>query len=140
MNITHFLLLNGIIGFFSDIILNLLSTKINVLSTLIPYFNHHSMFRAALYASITVLIVVTIIVGIYKLMFNKYLPTTLKECIVFFIITFIIGYIADIVIYRINIFPKLKLYYKEFGDGLWGALAILFSVVLSYFILYYYNK
>ena len=45
--------------------------------------------------------------------------------------TFVIGYIADYIIYWINIFPKLDLYYEEVGIGLWGGFAILFSVLLS---------
>ena len=109
------------------------------LNTLRPYFNHHSIIGAASLASITVVIVVYIICFLYKLLYDKYLPETNRERIVFIILTFIIGYIADILIHRLNIFPKLKLYYKVVGGGLWGGLAITFSVILSYLILYYIN-
>ena len=81
-------------------------------------------------------LVVYVICFVYKLLYDKYLPETNRERIVFIILTFIIGYIADILIYHLNIFPKLKLYYKVVGKGLWGGLAITFSVVLSYLILY----
>ena len=140
MDINKFILINGLVGFFSDIILNGLSNyKLMNLNTLRPYFNHHSIVGAASLASITVVIVVYIICFVYKLLYDKYLPETNRERIVFIILTFIIGYIADVLIHRLNIFPKLKLYYKVVGGGLWGGLAITFSVILSYLILYNIN-
>ena len=140
MDINKFILINGLVGFLSDIILNGLSNyKLMNLNTLRPYFNHHSIVGAATLASITVVIVVYIICFVYKLLYDKYLPETNRERIVFIILTFIIGYIADILIHRLNIFPKLKLYYKVVGGGLWGGLAITFSVILSYLILYNIN-
>lgn len=140
MDINKFILINGLVGFFSDIILNGLSNyKLMNLNTLRPYFNHHSIVGAASLASITVVIVVYIICFLYKLLYDKYLPETNRERIVFIILTFIIGFTADIIIQRLNIFPKLKLYYKVVGGGLWGGLAITFSVILSYLILYNIN-
>mgnify|MGYP006450581595 FL=1 len=127
-----FLLLNFFIGFFSDIVLNHLSNyRFMKLNTLRPYFDHHSTFVAALYAAITVLIVVLIICNLFHIRYKKYLPETRTEYLVFFTVTFVIGFIADIVIHRLNIFPKLKLYYRVIGSGLWGGLAILFSVAIS---------
>ena len=135
-----FLLLNFLIGFFSDIVLNRLSYyRFMNLNTLRPYFKHHSMFVAALYAAITVLVVVSIICNLFYIRYKKYLPQTRTEYLVFFTVTFVIGFIADIVIHRLNIFPKLKLYYRVVGSGLWGGLAILFSVSLSIFIQKIYN-
>jgi len=64
----------------------------------------------------------------------------LNEYIIFIILTFILGYISDIIINRINIFPRLKEYYKDVGDGLWGGLAIVFSVIISLILLYIYNN
>lgn len=137
MGIKLFLVLNSIIGFFSDMVLNKLSNyKMMNLNTLRPYFDHHSVVGAASLASITTVSIVYIICVIYNLLYDKYLPETNRERIIFLILTFIIGYIADILIYHLNIFPKLKLYYKVVGKGLWGGLAITFSVVLSYLILY----
>jgi len=140
MDLNKFILINGVIGFLSDITLNMLSNH-NIMSlyTLRPYFNHHSVIGAASLASITVVIVMYIVCFAYKLLYDKYLPDTNRERIVFFILTFIVGYIADIAIHRLNIFPKLKLYYNELGSGFWGGLAISFSAILSYLILYYIN-
>ena len=140
MDINKFILINGFVGFFSDMVLNGLSNyKLMNLNTLRPYFNHHSIVGAATLASITTMVVVYIICFVYKLIYDKYLPKTNRERIVFVILTFIIGYIADVLIHRLNIFPKLKLYYKVVGGGLWGGLAITFSVILSYLILYNIN-
>ena len=68
------------------------------------------------------------------------LPENTKETFVYLLLTFVIGYIADILIHKLNIFPKLKLYYKVIGSGLWGGLAILFSVSISLLLLYLYNR
>ena len=138
---TLFLISNGLIGFFSDIVLNILSRyETGNIKTLLPYFKHKTVFEAALYAAITVLIVVIIIMNLYKLIYHKTLPETKNETIHYLILTFIIGFIADILIYRFNIFPKLDIYYKTLGAGLWGGLAILFSVSISLFIVYIYNE
>ena len=80
----NFLLLNFLIGFFSDIVLNLLSYyPFMNLNTLRPYFKHHSMFVAALYAAITVLIVVSIICNLFHIKYKKYLPQTRMEYVYF---------------------------------------------------------
>jgi hypothetical protein len=140
MNIP-FLVLNGIIAFFSDIILNILSHyDIGNINTLLPYFKNKSTFKAALYATITVIIIVIIIMNIFKILYGKTLPENNIETIKYLILTFIVGYIADVLIHKLNIFPKLDLYYKTFGSGLWGGLAICFSVIISLYIIYLYNE
>ena len=136
-----FLSFNSLIGFVSDIILNHLSNyKILNLHTLKPYFQNKSTFKAALYAMITVSIIVIIIMQTFQLYYNKTLPENTKETILYLLLTFVIGYIADILIHKLNIFPKLKLYYKVIGSGLWGGLAILYSVSISLLLLYLYNR
>jgi uncharacterized membrane protein len=136
-----FLLSNSLIGFTSDIVLNHLSNyKILNLHTLKPYFQNKSVITAGLYAMITVLIIVVIIMQTFKLYYNKTLPENINETLVYLLLTFVIGYIADIIIHKLNIFPKLKLYYKVIGSGLWGGLAILFSVSTSLLLLYLYNR
>tara|TARA_B100000424_G_scaffold167818_1_gene129057 strand:- start:16 stop:456 length:441 start_codon:yes stop_codon:yes gene_type:complete len=141
MNEILFLSLNSLIGFTSDIILNHLSNyKILNLHTLKPYFQNKSVITAGLYAMITVLIIVVIIMQTFRLYYNKTLPENTKETLVYLLLTFIIGYIADILIHKLDIFPKLKLYYKVIGSGLWGGLAILFSVSISLLFLYLYNR
>ena len=131
-----FLLLNFIIGFVSDILLNKLSYY-NVLNinTLRPYFEDKTILVAALYAGITVLIIAIIISLIYNYFNNDCLPKNRNQYINYLIITFIVSYLSDILIHKLNIFPKLQLYYDIVGSGLWGAIAILFSIILSLFII-----
>jgi hypothetical protein len=141
MNEILFLVFNFLIGFFSDIVLNILANQdIQFLKTLKPYFANKSVTKAALYAGITVVIIVGIIMSIFHITYDKYLPETVNECFIYLLITFVIGYLSDILIYKINIFPKLKLYYQKVGMGLWGALAILFSVIASLIGLYLYQN
>ena len=145
-NESLFLLFNGLVGFFSDIILNIISNHdiYKPISTLKPYFQNKTTFQAAFYASLTVIIIVGIIMKIFHLLYDKYLPDIdshiYNELVVYLIITFVIGYIGDILIFKLNIFPKLKTYYRVVGKGLWGALAILFSVTVSLIGLYIINN
>ena len=62
-NESLFLLFNGLVGFFSDIILNIISNHdiYKPISTLKPYFQNKTTFQAAFYASLTVIIIVGII-------------------------------------------------------------------------------
>jgi hypothetical protein len=141
-----FLLLNAKIAFFSDIILNILATKkikflekysiMNSLKTLKPYFENKSPFQAAFYALLTVIIIVGIIMKIFQIFYDKYLPETSKEIFIYLVLSFIVGYIGDILIYKWNIFPRLQKYYRVVGKGLWGAIAIVFSVFMSLIYLY----
>ena len=145
-----FLLLNAKIAFVSDILLNLLvnsNVKIlheykiyDSLKTLKPYFQNKSMFLAAFYALLTVIIIVGLIMKTFHITHDKYLPESINEYVIFLVISFLIGYIGDIIIYEINIFPKLKQYYRVVGKGLWGALAILFSVIVALIYLYIYRN
>lgn len=145
-----FLLLNANIAFFSDIILNILATKnikflekysfMNSLKTLKPYFENKSMFQAAFYALLTVIIIVGIIMKLFQIFYDKYLPESSKEIFIYLVISFIVGYIGDVLIYKWNIFPKLQKYYRVVGKGLWGAIAIVFSVFMSLIYLYIYQN
>ena len=145
-----FLLLNAKIAFLSDIILNILATKrikflekysfMNSLKTLKPYFENKSIFKAAFYALLTVVIIVGIIMKIFQIFYDKYLPESNKEIFIYLVISFIVGYIGDILIYKWDIFPRLKTYYRVVGKGLWGAIAIVFSVFMSLIYLYIYKN
>jgi len=141
-NESLFLVFNALIGFFSDIVLNIIAKHdiYKPVTTLRPYFENKTTFQAAFYALLTVIIIVGIIMELFHIYYNKYLPETNREYIIYFILTFIIGYVGDILIYKLNIFPRLQKYYKVVGKGLWGALAILFSVALSLIVLHIFNN
>ena len=69
-----------------------------------------------------------------KNIFGFYVPLSNNELIKFLCIAFPLGYIIDIIIYKLNIFGKtLDLYYKIAGAGLWGALAFVFSIIYLIF-------
>ena len=145
-----FLLLNAKIAFLSDIILNILATKkikflekysiMDSLKTLKPYFENKTPFQAAFYALLTVIIIVGIIMKIFQIFYNKYLPESSKEVFIYLVLSFIVGYVGDILIYKWDIFPRLKTYYRVVGRGLWGAIAIVFSVFMSLIYLYIFNN
>lgn len=145
-----FLLLNAKIAFFSDILLNILANSdikyfknsgfYNSLKTLKPYFLNKSMFQAAFYALLTLVIIVGIIMKLFQIFYNKYLPENKKEIFIYLVLSFIVGYISDILIYKLDIFPKLQNYYRVVGKGFWGALSIVFSVSVALLYLYIYKN
>jgi hypothetical protein len=72
---------------------------------------------------------------LYYAIFRTLLPNNYTQFIYFCIIAFVIGYILDVAIDKLKIFgSSLDQYYKEYGAGFWGAVAFLFSIVVSYFI------
>mgnify|MGYP001402102617 CR=1 FL=1 len=116
------LFLNFCVGFVSDIILNDLSkipnlTKINSLS---QYFDNNYIVVAAVYAGLTTSFCIYL-----AYLLNKY--TTIN----YYLSAFIVGYIVDIIIEKYKIFNNLENYYETVGSGLWGAIAILFSAIIS---------
>lgn len=147
MNLSHsvnsnvlFVIINFFVAFFSDLILNFLSSnygsrfhKSAIIKSLQIYFKNRSISKAAIDAGLTVLIVLVfcMLCSFYLLGFAA--PNNIYELIQFSIISFILGYIADIKIEEWKIFGNdLDNYYKIAGAGFWGALALLFSVVISY--------
>lgn len=138
MNTTDFIIVNFFVGFFSDIFLNVISSNTKYLQSLRKYFNNLSVTRAAIYAGLTIISALIPTMLIYKILTNKYVPKSNKDLIYFVILTFIIGYVYDILIEQYNVFPDLDEYYELYGAGFWGAFAFVFSVVISYLFLKYY--
>ena len=138
MNIIIFIIVNFFVGFFSDIFLNVISSNTKYLQSLRKYFNNLSVTRAAIYAGLTIVSALIPTMLIYKILTNKYVPKSNKDLIYFVILTFIIGYVYDILIEQYNVFPDLDEYYRLYGAGFWGAFAFVFSVVISYLFLKYY--
>lgn len=141
MNYYFFIFVNFIVSLFSDIILNdlankkLYNTQSKIILSLDSYFKNKSIMISGIYAGLTVIICLIFTTFISKLIFNFYLPNNLRELFFFNILSFITGYIADILIDRLDIFGKsLHNYYKIAGSGFWGAIAFLFSINISYFI------
>ena len=140
MNTLTFLFINFIVGFISDIILNDLSRKptallfpSKIIQSLNIYFINKSIIQAAIYAGITVVIILIPTILLFNMYFNVF-----EDKILFTGFSFVIGFIADIIIDKMNIFGNtLKPFYKMAGSGLWGGLAIAFSIIISYMIQIY---
>ena len=141
------LLLNFFIGFVSDIGLNYLSRQSyspESIKALEFYFKRKTIktepartIISAINAGLTVLICLMVIMVISKLLFGFAFPTSLKQLYPYLPLTFLLGYLADVLIYKMELFgDTLNPYYKASGGaGLWGALSIIFSVLLSYILI-----
>lgn len=116
------LFLNFCVGFVSDIILNDLSRIPNFkkMNSLSQYFDNNYIVVAAVYAGLTTSFCIYL-----AYLLNKY--TNIN----YYLSAFIVGYIVDIIIEKYKIFNNLESYYETVGSGLWGALAILFSAIIS---------
>lgn len=130
-----FMFLNFAISFMSDIVLNDLSTNFNIIQPLQSYFHKQSILKCAFDAGATVLLALIITMVFSYFIFGFAIPNNLKNLFYFCILAFLLGYILDVFIYKFKIFgDRLNIYYKTLGAGLWGGLAFVFSIVISYFI------
>ena len=152
------LLLYFIIGFLADLVLNYLSRQTYAPATvkaLEIYFERKEIKSASwraiisgVNAGLTIVGVLLIVMGVYKLTIASasstsastsasiWHPTTPKQLLYFLLLAFPIGWAADVIIYKTQLFgPSLNPYYKIAGAGLWGALAFIFSILVSYFLL-----
>ena len=116
-----------LVGFLSDFVLNYLSRQEYSpvgITSLLEYFEDEGDLLAAVKAGLTTLICgrISDIIsppGLY----NKILTA------------FLVGYVADWVIYKCNTFgEKLNKYYQTLGAGVWGGAAIAFAVLATLFI------
>jgi hypothetical protein len=128
-----FILINFFVSFVSDIVLNDLSKYTKTLQSLGSYFNQ-SIIKCACIAGLTIVIALLINMGCSYFLFSFMVPSNLIQLTCFCILAFFIGYLIDIIIYRFKLIDGLTNYYKAFGAGLWGAVAFIFSIVISYFI------
>jgi hypothetical protein len=133
------------IGFISDLFLNYLSRQSyspSTIKALKIYFDrkniksaHLRHFISAANAGFTVLSAIIVVMLLSQLLFGFFHPKTIHELWRFIIIAFIIGYAYDILIYKIQLFGNtLNPYYTLAGAGLWGAMAIVFSVLVTYIV------
>jgi len=142
MKVIIFIIIIFIVSALSDIILNLLSTNkfikdynFKIILSLRSYFKNKSIIQSAIYAGITIVVALLINMLISKNIFGFYTPRNNNEFIKFILIAFPLGFIVDIIIDKFKIFGnELDSYYKVAGAGLWGALAYVFSIIISYLI------
>ena len=133
-----FIIINFCVSYVSDNVLNDLSkyTPYKVFTSLAPYFKNKSIVVAGIYAGITVAFATTLLLLFNRLFLNTYLPTTNSEFVVTILIAYVIGYVLDVFIYKMNIFDNLQPFYKIVGAGNGGALSFLFSLVISFITLH----
>lgn len=142
MKLITFLIINFIVAMLSDITLNDIANnkgpkfiKSDIISSLKPYFQNKSIILASIYAGLTICLATIILSLISKPTLGYYVPNNFKQLLIYLIPAFLIGFLLDIAIDKLNIFgDSLKSYYKTAGAGLWGALAFIFSIIISYLI------
>lgn len=142
MKLVTFLIINFIVAMISDITLNDIANnkgpkfiKSDIISSLKPYFQNKSIIITSIYAGLTICLAAIILSLISKPTLGYYVPNNFKQLLIYLIPAFLIGFLLDIAIDKLNIFgDSLKAYYKTEGAGLWGALAFIFSIVISYLI------
>ena len=141
-------LLNFFIGFVSDIILNYLSRQKYVPDTMKAleiYFLRKNIkseplrtFISAVNAGLTIVVCLLVVMFLSSFILGFAFPQRLNQLYKYSVLAFIVGYAADIFIYKMHIFGHtLDPYYKLAGAGLWGALAFIFSIWLSYSFAFY---
>ena len=133
-----FIVTNAIVSFLSDLTLNLLSRSPHAPSTirsLAPYFRDKHPIIAGVYASLTI-VCALLITSVFSRFFMGFsYPRTEHELPKFLVLCFLIGFIIDVYIERLDIFgPTLHPYYKKAGSGFWGGAAFVFSVGISFMI------
>lgn len=142
MKVLTFLFFNFVVSMIADIVLNDLTRPplssqfpSKSIQSLYPYFENKSILVAGVYAGLTVLIASCILVLITKKLYGWYVPTNWNQFMIMSFIAFLLGYSLDIIIEKANIFgSSLDLYYKVVGSGLWGALAFLISLFVSFLL------
>lgn len=131
-----FILLNFLVSALSDLGLNFLSSKsysTKLIQSLRTYFDEHSTIISAIYAGLTVIITLIITILFSKLIMKFWIPNNYFELLQFLILAFVIGFIADFLIYKFQLFgTSLNEYYNLTTPGIWGAIAFLFSILISY--------
>lgn len=137
------------VSFFSDIVLNILSSIENknnilyskIITSLKPYFREKSMIYAGGLAGLTVLFAFILLLFLSKIVLGYYIPDIKNHTFIdftkFLSLALILGYIIDIGIEKFDIFGSgLHDYYKIAGSGLWGALSFVFAIIITYFIIF----
>ena len=136
-NVYTFIFINFIVSFISDIILNDLSTlnQYKSFSSLVPYFKNKYIVEAGVYAGMTIVIALVCLMVLSKLVFGYYVPNTKYQLTKYGCLAYVLGYVIDVLIEKYSVFgTSLDKFYKTVGSGHSGAVAFVFSVIISYFL------
>ena len=138
-----FILVNFVVSAISDLVLNILSRQ-NIspkeITSLKSYFDLHSPITTAIYAGLTVVSVLIVNILLASILFKFSIPTNISQLFIFILIAYPLGYFADIFIYKYSVFGnELDEYYETTGAGVWGAIAFVFAIIVSYILIAIYN-
>ena len=108
-----FIIINFCVAYVSDNVLNDLSkySKIKAFTSLSPYFKKKSIVGAGIYAGLTVVAATIILMILYKVIFNTYLPNTSSH----------------------NLFSSTFMVYSIFF--IWSAVKFMVGVNVSFVLL-----
>lgn len=131
------------IGFFSDIILNYLSRQTyapDSIKALKVYFLRPGINNAlvrdiisAANAGLTIVAAILYTMVLTHFVFKFSHPYTVEQLPKFLLVAFPVGYLMDILIYKMEVFgPTLNPFYKIAGAGFWGAMAFIFSILVAF--------
>jgi len=132
-----FILINFIVSFISDIVLNDLSTltQYKSLASLAPYFKNKYIVEAGVYAGLTIVVALLGLFMLSKSVFGYYVPSSGFQLAQYCCLAYILGYIIDVLIEKLSIFgTSLDKFYETVGSGHSGAIAFIFSILISYFL------
>ena len=132
-----FIFINFIVSFISDIVLNDLSTLNNYksLASLAPYFKDKYIVEAGIYAGLTIVVALVCLILLSKLVFEFYVPKTGYQLGQYCCLAYILGYVIDVLIEKLSVFgTSLDKFYEMVGSGHSGAVAFVFSILISYFL------
>ena len=134
LNILIFLLFSFILAAVSDLVVNVLSERINTpaLQSIRPYFQKFGYCRAMLNAGLITIIIMSFGLLIYYIL-TQSLTTNFFQ---FNGMIFLVGMLADLLVNKLNLAGNsLRPYYNHFGTlsaALWGGLSMSFVFSLYY--------
>ena len=140
MKLTTFVFINFVVSLLSDIILNDLANppkpfplNSQIINSLKSYFQNKSIIVSGVYAGLTICLTLIFVSLISKYILGFYVPKSYMDLMKYCAIAFPIGFVVDIFIDKMKIFGNsLNKYYKIAGAGWWGAIAFIFSIVISW--------
>ena len=136
-NVFTFVFITFIVSFISDIVLNDLSTltQYKSLASLAPYFKDKYIVEAGVYAGLTIVVALICLMMLSSVTLGYYMPKTGLQLAHYCCLAYILGHIIDVLIEKLSVFgTSLDKFYETVGSGHSGALAFMFSIIISYFL------
>lgn len=138
LQLIAFLTTGFLVGAVSDIVLNDLSTfkqSGEIITSLRSYFEKRTILFASFSAAMTILVAMILVSIVFSIITGSFYPRTLMEFIIYCAIGYPLGYLMDVLIYKMKVFgTDLDPYYEIAGAGHWGALSLMFAVVPSFLV------